>query len=107
MTPSTIIDKELDDIQAAMAVSLLQFNNAHPELNYAKIGRAIDREKQSIHQYICGGADMPASCWLKLTAKWPELQARLEHNLDDAEKAFRAKQRVLDLETPTERRAAA
>lgn len=100
MTPSTIIDKDCDEIQAAMAVALLRFKNAHPELTYEKIGRVIEREKQSVHQYICGTTEMPASCWLKLTAKYPELQDRLEYNLDDAEKDFLRRQRSLNLSTP-------
>lgn len=79
-----------------MAVSLLQLKNSHG-LTYEKIGRIIEREKQSVHQYICDTTDMPASCWLKAVAAWPELEQRLIHNLDEAEKAFRARQRALDL----------
>jgi hypothetical protein len=28
--------------------------------------REIEREAPSIHEYICGGREMPMSCWLKL-----------------------------------------
>jgi hypothetical protein len=96
MTPSNITDKSCLDIQAAMAVSLLQLKNAHG-LTYEKIGRVIEREKQSVAQYVCDTTEMPASCWLKAVAAWPELHARLEHNLDEAEQAFQARQRTLDL----------
>jgi hypothetical protein len=96
MSPSIIIDKEPEEIQAAMAVALLQFKNKH-ELSYEKIGRIIGREKQSVQQYVCGTTEMPATCWLKATAQWPELEARLAYNLNEAEKAFDARQRVLDL----------
>src|SRR5687768_12768676 len=96
MSPSIIIDKLPSEIQAAMAVSLLQLKNAH-KLTYEDIGSVIGREKQSVAQYISEGTDMPAFCWLKAVAKWPELAARLEHNLDEAEKAFIARQRSLDL----------
>lgn len=84
-----------------MATALLQFNNAHPDMTYTRIGKVIEREKQSVHQYICGGVDMPMSCWLRAVARWPELHDRLIYNLDAAEKAFRAKQRELRLDGPT------
>lgn len=99
MSPSIIIDKEPFEIQAAMGLALLQLKTAN-DLTYDKIGRVIGREKQSVQQYICDTTEMPASCWLKAVAKWPELADRLEHNLDEAEKAFRARQRALDLREP-------
>jgi hypothetical protein len=80
-------------------LALLQLKNAHG-LTYEKIGRLIEREKQSVQQYICGTTEMPASCWLKLIAAFPELRQRVEYNLDEAEKAFRAKQRELNLPMP-------
>lgn len=98
MSASIFLDYDCEAIQAAMAAALLNFNAAHqPSMNYAKIGKVIEREKQSVHQYICGGAEMPMSCWLKATAKWPELEDRLIYHLDEAEKAFRARQRSLRL----------
>jgi cyanate lyase len=106
MSASTIIDKDCSEIQAAMAVALLQFKNAHG-LTYEKIGKIVEREKQSVAQYICGDTEMPASCWLKLVAKWPELRDRVEHNLDEAEKAFRARQRELKLDVPCQQDMAA
>jgi hypothetical protein len=96
MSASIITEKNCSDIQTAMALSLLQLKSVH-DLTYDKIGKVIERERQSVHQYICDTTEMPATCWLKAVAKWPELAARLEHNLDEAEKAFRARQRVLDL----------
>jgi hypothetical protein len=89
-----------------MALALLQLKNAHG-LTYEKIGRLIEREKQSVQQYICGTTEMPASCWLKLVSTFPELRARVEYNLDEAEKAFRSRQRELNLPMPIpEERAA-
>ena len=99
MSASIIIDYDCDQIQAAMAVALLQHKNANG-LTYRAIGKVIEREPQSVQQYICDTTEMPATCWLRAVAKWPELNARLEHNLDEAEKAFRARQRALDLELP-------
>lgn len=98
MTASIIIDKDCAEIQAAMAISLLQLKTAH-DLTYEKIGKIIGREKQSVAQYICDSTEMPATCWLKAIAEWPELADRLEHNLDEAEKAFCARQRSFKLES--------
>lgn len=100
MSALLFLKYDCEAIQAAMAMALLQFNNAHPELSYAKIGKEIEREASSVHEYICGGREMPMSCWLKLTAKWPEVEDRLIYHLDEAEKAFRSKQRELRLPVP-------
>lgn len=100
MSAFIFLNYDCEAIQAAMAVALSQFNYAHPELSYGKIGKEIEREASSIHEYICGGREMPMSCWLKLTAKWPEMEARLVFHLDEAEKAFLAKQRTFDLVRP-------
>jgi hypothetical protein len=99
MSSFIFLKYDCEEIQAAMAVALCNFNAAHPELTYAKIGKECERGASSIHEYICG-REMPMSCWLKLTAKWPELEDRLIYNLDEAEKAFRAKQRELRLPAP-------
>lgn len=105
MSASAITDKDCSSIQAAMAVALLKLKNAHG-LTYEKIGKVIEREKQSVHQYVCDTTDMPAACWLKAVAAWPELSDRLQYELDEAEKAFRARQRALDLRQPDEERTA-
>jgi hypothetical protein len=107
MSRAIFLEYDCDAIQAAMAVALLKFNNTHPELTYAKIGKVIEREHQSVSTYANGIHEIPSTCWLKLVAKWPELEARLEYELDEAEKAFRAKQRELRLEAPEEERKAA
>lgn len=99
MSPSIITDSDLDEIQAAMAIALLQHKNANG-LTYEKIGKVIGREKQSVQQYISSDTDMPASCWIKAVAMWPELADRLTYHLDEAEKAFKARQRSLDLREP-------
>jgi hypothetical protein len=107
MSALLFLKYDCEAIQTAVAVALCNFNAAHPELSYAKIGKQIEREASSVHEYICGGREMPMSCWLKLTAKWPEMEDRLIFHLDEAEKAFRAKQRELRLPAPEpEERAA-
>lgn len=100
MSPAIFLAYDCEQIAAAMSVSLLQFKNAHPELTNAKIGKECEREPQSISQYCSGSAEMSSTVWLKLTARWPELEDRLIYNLDEAEKAFRAKQPELRLYAP-------
>jgi hypothetical protein len=99
MSASIFLDYDCDAIQAAMAVALLQHKNANG-LTYKIIGKIIEREAQSVQQYVCSDTEMPATCWLKLCAKWPELEDRLIYHLDAAEKAFRARQRTLNLPEP-------
>ena len=84
-----------------MAVALLHFKNAN-QFTYKQIAKGTEREPQSIQQYVCSDTEMPMSCWLKLAAKYPELEDRLIYNLDEAEKAFRAKQRSLALPVPND-----
>ena len=107
MSASIFLEYDCEQISAAMSVALLQFKNATEGLTLAKIGKQCEREAQSISQYCNGTHEIPSTVWLKLTAKWPELDDRLIYNLDEAEKAFRAKQRNLTLPMPTpETRAA-
>lgn len=102
MSPSIILGRLPSEIQGAMGLSLLQVKNAH-KLTLEDIGSVIGRTRESVSQYISAEAEMAASCWLRAAAQWPELNARLEQNLDEAEKAFRARQRALDLEPQAKR----
>jgi hypothetical protein len=96
---SIILEYDCDEIQAAMAVALLRLKNANG-LTYKDIGKVIEREPQSVQQYICSDTEMPATCWLKAVARWPELHDRLEYNLHAAEKDFLARQQSLPLTRP-------
>jgi hypothetical protein len=106
MSSSIYLDYDCEAISAAMSVSLLQHKNVN-QLTLAAIGKVCEREPQSISQYCSGAAEIASTVWLKLTAKWPDLEERLEYNLDAAEKAFRAKQRSLRLDQPQEQDVAA
>lgn len=99
MSASIYLEYDCEAIQAAMAVTLLQHMNAN-SLTLAQVGKVCEREPQSISQYRSGSTEISSTVWLKLTAKWPELEDRLIFNLDEAEKAFRAKQRSLRLDPP-------
>lgn len=98
MSASIFLDYDCEKISKAMSAALLNFSSAN-SLTYAEIGKVCEREKQSIGQYI-NGSEMPASCWLRLSAKWPELEDWLIFHLDEVERAFRAKQRELRLPCP-------
>jgi hypothetical protein len=99
MSASIYLEYDCETIQQAMAVSLLQFKNVN-QLTLAKIAKECEREAQSISQYCNGTAEISSTVWLKLTARWPEIEDRLIYNLDAAEKDFRAKQRSLRLDAP-------
>lgn len=99
MSASAITEKNCEQIQAAMAISLMWLKSER-RLTYTEIGRVMECGKSSVHEYICDTTEMPATCWMKAVAKWPELAERLDYNLNDAEKAFRARQRELRLPDP-------
>ena len=96
MNLSTIMCKSPSEIRAAMALALLQLKLSE-KLTLEEIGHVIGRGRESVSQYIADEAEMGATCWLRAVAQWPELADRLEHNLDEAEKAFLARQRSLNL----------
>jgi hypothetical protein len=106
VSASIYLEYDCDAIAAAMSVSLLQHKNVN-QLTLAKIAKECEREVQSISKYCSGETEISSTVWLKLTAKWPDLEDRLIYNLDEAEKAFRAKQRSLTLPMPEPQERAA
>ena len=98
MTASKILETALpSQIQAAMALSLLRLKNGH-RLDLEDIAHVMGvTSVQSVSNYISGTTKMTAICWLKVTARWPELNEMMLAELDEAEKAASAKQRTLKL----------
>lgn len=98
MTASKILETALpSQIQAAMALSLLRLKNGH-RLDLEDIAHVMGvTSVQSVSNYISGTTKMTAICWLKVTARWPELNEMMLAELDEAEKAAAAKQRTLKL----------
>lgn len=96
MSASTILDKLPSEIQGAMGIALLRLKTAR-SLTLEDIGSVIGRSKESASQYISDATEMSAVCWIKATAKWPELNDLLLEHLDEAEKAMRARQRTFNL----------
>lgn len=98
MTPAKILETALpSEIQAAMALALLRMKNAH-RLDLDDIAHVMGvNSNQSVSNYISGTTKMTAVCWLKVTARWPELHDMMLAELDEAEKAAAARQRTLKL----------
>lgn len=98
MSPSIILEMSLpSEIQSAMGIALLRLKSVR-KLTLDDIGSVIGRSRESVSQYISDGTEMAAPCWLKATARWPELHTMMIAELDGAEKAAAAKQRSLRLE---------
>lgn len=100
MSASKILETALpSQIQAAMALSLLRLKNAH-RLDLEDIAHVMGlNSKQAVSNYISGTTKMTAICWLKVTARWPELESMMLAELDVEGKAAAAKQRSLKLES--------
>jgi hypothetical protein len=76
-------------------------------LTLKQIGAVMGRSGQMIHNYLAGTAEPGAIAWRRAEIAWPELEARLIYELDEAEKAFRARQRALPLTQPVPQERAA
>ncbi len=85
------------DALRALGAALLQTKNAN-KLTLDDMAEAMGRSDEAVAQYIAGEAEMGVTAWLRAVKAWPDLEDRLAYHLmDEAEKAFRAKQRTLPL----------
>lgn len=82
-----------------MGIALLRLKTSR-HLTLEDIGSVMGRSKESVSQYISDGTEMASHCWLKVTARWPELHDMMIAELDAAEKAAAARQRSFKLEAP-------
>ena len=106
MSAPTILGKPKRDVTAAIGLALAQIKIAE-RLTIDDMAEKIGRSDEMTAQYLAGEAEMGVTAWLRAVHEWPDLPARVEFNLDDAEKAFRARQRSLPLPQPApETRAA-
>lgn len=96
MSLPIILGKAKRDVLGGIGTALLQIKIAE-KLTIDEMAEAIGRSDEMLAQYIAGEAEMGVTAWLKASEKWPDLQDRVKYNLDEAEKAFRAKQRELRL----------
>lgn len=86
--------KPAAEIQADVGTALLQIKNARG-LTLIDMASVIGRGDDMVAKYIAGEAEMGFVAWLRANEAWPELAERLEETA--AERAFRARQRALDL----------
>jgi hypothetical protein len=99
MTAPTILGKPKRTVIGGIGLSLSQIKIAE-RLTIAEMAEEIGRSDEMMAQYLAGEAEMGVTAWLRAVEKWPDLPARVEFNLDEAEKAFRARQRSLSLPMP-------
>lgn len=98
-----IFGKEDNEFLADLGTALLQIKNARG-LTLVQMGRDLGKVDDMVAKYIAGETEMGVLAWKRAHAAWPELADKLAETA--AERAFRARQRILNLE-PEPRRSAA
>jgi len=106
MTAPTILGKPKRDVVAGIGLALSQIKIAE-RMTIDDMAEKIGRSDEMMAQYLAGEAEMGVTAWLRAVETWPELPDRVQYNLDEAEKAFRARQRSLPLTRPVPDVAAA
>ena len=93
----TILGESKQDTLRAIGSALLQTKNAN-KLTLDTMAETMRRSDEAVAQYIAGEAEMGVTAWLRAVTAWPDLEERLSYHLmDEAEKAFRARQCSLSL----------
>ncbi len=106
MSAPTILG-EKKDMLACVGAALLQTKVAN-KLTLDAMAETMLRSDEAVAQYIAGEAEMGVTAWLRARKAWPDLEDRLSYHLmDEAEKAFRARQRSLTLPMPEPQEQAA
>jgi cyanate lyase len=107
MSAPTILGIPKRDTLRAIGAALLQTKNAN-RLTLDDMSETMGRSDEAIAQYIAGESEMGVTAWLRAVKAWPDLEDRLAYHLmDEAEKAFRARQRSLSLPMPAPEEKAA
>lgn len=106
MTAPTILGKAKRQVLGGIGLALSQIKIAD-RLTIDEMAEKIGRSDEMMAQYLAGEAEMGVTAWLRAVEEWPELPDRVSYNLDEAEKAFRARQRSLTLPMPTPQERAA
>lgn len=98
MTPSKILENALpSDIQHAMGLALLRFRTSR-RYTLEDIAHVMGCTAAAVSTYITSETKMAATCWIRATARWPELHDLMIAELDAAEKDAAARQRSFKLE---------
>ena len=107
MSAPTILGIPKRQLLSCLGSALLQTKVAN-KLTLDDMSETMGRSDEAIAQYIAGEAEMGVTAWLRAVKAWPDLEDRLSYHLmDEAEKAFRAKQRSLPLTRPVPEELAA
>jgi hypothetical protein len=100
-----IFGKPRNEVLADIGTALLQVKNARgltADDMRIVLGLKVD---DMVAKYIAGEHAMDVVAWMRANEAWPELVERIEESA--ADRAFRARQRALDLEMPAKRDIAA
>lgn len=100
MNAPTILGKPKSAVCGAIGLALSQIKIAE-RLRIDDMAEKIGRSDEMMAQYLAGEAEMGVTAWLRAVEAWPDLTDRVQYNLDEAEKDFRARQRNLPLTAPT------
>ena len=106
MSAPTILGKAKREVVGGIGLSLSQIKIAE-RLTIDEMAEKIGRSDEMTAQYLAGEAEMGVTAWLRAVEAWPDLPERVAFNLDEAEKAFRARQRALPLTQPVPQERAA
>lgn len=104
MSGATILGRPQSQVVGDVGTALLQIKNARG-LTLEDMGAFIGVSREMVAQYIAGEAEMGFVKWLRANEAFPELSERIEETA--ADRAARARQRVLDLDQPIRREKAA
>lgn len=106
-TSPIILGKPKRAVLGDVGAALLQTKIAN-KLTLDEMAETMGRSDEAVAQYIAGEAEMGVTAWLRATKAWPDLEERLAYHLrDEAEEAFRARQRSLPLTRPVPQEQAA
>jgi hypothetical protein len=106
MTAPIILGKPKRAVTGAIGLALSQIKIVD-RLTIDEMAEKIGRSDEMMAQYLAGEAEMGVTAWLRACEEWPELTERVAYNLDEAEQAFRARQRSLTLPMPEPQEKAA
>ena len=93
--PPNIFGKNLDDVQRDVGTALLQIKNTR-DLSLTDMASVMGRCDDMVAKYIAGESEMGFVAWCRANEAWPELSEKVAETA--AERAFRARQRALNLE---------
>lgn len=100
MSNPQIFGIPLSEFLGAAGTALLQVKNARG-LTLSDMAFVMRRSDDMVARYIAGETEMGFTTWSLALEAWPELAERLTESA--AERALRAKQRLLDLDLPRQR----